>query len=203
SGALPISASASRRTILAPPRALMPPWLLISSIAISAPICLSWPWRAQRPDSGATSAILTSSAASAGRGPTSGRARSRARTSVRMRWGTIIEGSSIFGVKRQAHRIERRQLYHARVILRRSEDPTNERARPHPPPCARHRADARPDALHPVHRGGGLRRRRHPRQPAPQPRHLRGAGPGGHAHEADVAVHRGGGSVHTARPRAA
>ena len=70
-------ASASRRTILAPPRALMPPWLLISSIAISAPIFLSCPCRAHRPESGATSAILTSSAASAGAGPTSGTARSQ------------------------------------------------------------------------------------------------------------------------------
>ena len=62
-------ASASRRTILAPPSALMPPWLLISSMAISAPIFLSWPWRAQRPDSGATSAIFTSSAATRGGAP--------------------------------------------------------------------------------------------------------------------------------------
>src|SRR5262249_60284286 len=36
--------------------------------ARSAPIFLSWPCRAQRPDSGATSAILTSSAAAAGTG---------------------------------------------------------------------------------------------------------------------------------------
>src|SRR5690242_4120024 len=60
-------ASASRSTSLAPPSALMPPWLLISSIAMSAPIFLSWPCRAHRPDSGATSAILTSSAPAAGR----------------------------------------------------------------------------------------------------------------------------------------
>src|SRR5689334_9102277 len=60
-------ASASRSTSLAPPSALMPPWLLISSIAMSAPIFLSWPCRAHRPDSGATSAIFTSSAAGAGR----------------------------------------------------------------------------------------------------------------------------------------
>src|SRR5689334_23462240 len=60
-------ASASRSTIFAPPSALIPPWLLISSIAMSAPIFLSWPCRAHRPDSGATSAILTSSAAGAGR----------------------------------------------------------------------------------------------------------------------------------------
>src|SRR5947207_1524084 len=58
-------ASASRSTILAPPSDLIPPWALTSAIAISAPIFLSWPWRAQRPDSGTTSAIFKSSAAGA------------------------------------------------------------------------------------------------------------------------------------------
>src|SRR5687768_15948684 len=61
-------ASASRRTSLAPPSALMPPCALISAMAISAPIFLSCPWRAHRPDSGATSAIFTSSAAHAAAG---------------------------------------------------------------------------------------------------------------------------------------
>src|SRR5216683_642205 len=78
-------ASPSRSTILAPPSALMPPWLLISSIAISAPIFLSWPCRAQRPESGATSAILTSSAAGAGRMKSAGATRARARTTIRVR----------------------------------------------------------------------------------------------------------------------
>src|SRR5262245_28435242 len=38
----------------------MPPLLLTSSMAISAPICSRMPWRAQAPDSGTTSAIFTS-----------------------------------------------------------------------------------------------------------------------------------------------
>src|SRR5947208_2871178 len=50
---------------------LIPPWALISAMAISAPIFLSWPWRAHRPESGATSAILKSSAASAAGGASS------------------------------------------------------------------------------------------------------------------------------------
>src|SRR5262245_11728720 len=38
----------------------MPPLLFTSSTASSAPICFKMPWRAQGPDSGASSAILTS-----------------------------------------------------------------------------------------------------------------------------------------------
>src|SRR6266849_10288738 len=76
-------ASASRRTIFAPPRALMPPWLLISSMAISAPIFLSCPCRAQRPERGTTSAILRSSTARAGGATITGAVTSRARATVR------------------------------------------------------------------------------------------------------------------------
>src|SRR5579884_4461089 len=46
-------------SILAPPSDLMPPAPLMSSIARSAPIFNSWPWRAHGPDSGAIIASLT------------------------------------------------------------------------------------------------------------------------------------------------
>src|SRR5215472_9582489 len=46
--------------ILAPPRALMPPLLLTSSMASSAPICSRMPWRAHGPERGTTRAIFTS-----------------------------------------------------------------------------------------------------------------------------------------------
>jgi hypothetical protein len=52
--------STSTRVILAPPRALMPPAPLMSSIARRAPICSSRPARAQGPDSGTSIAIFTS-----------------------------------------------------------------------------------------------------------------------------------------------
>src|SRR5689334_3786072 len=54
----PVSYSTS--FILAPPRALMPPALFTSSMAISAPICSRIPCRAHGPDSGTTRAIFTS-----------------------------------------------------------------------------------------------------------------------------------------------
>ncbi len=77
----------------------MPPWALISSIAISAPIFLSCPWRAHRPESGATSAIFTSSAAGAGAGGTT---TSKSRTRVT----AIVWVRSDIGVSfRQGHRI--------------------------------------------------------------------------------------------------
>src|SRR5204862_1668801 len=77
----------------------MPPWALISSIAISAPIFLSCPWRAHRPESGATSAIFTSSAAGAGAGGTT-TSRSRMRVTV------IVWVRSDIGVSFcQGHRI--------------------------------------------------------------------------------------------------
>src|ERR1019366_2358262 len=50
---------------LAPPRALMPPAPLTSSIAMRAPICSSNPLRAQGPDNGTSMAILTSAGLSA------------------------------------------------------------------------------------------------------------------------------------------
>jgi hypothetical protein len=46
--------------IFAPPIDLMPPALLTSSIAISAPMRSSWPCRAHGPESGAISATSTS-----------------------------------------------------------------------------------------------------------------------------------------------
>src|SRR5712692_2538510 len=54
----PASRTTSRS--LAPPRALIPPCALMSSMARSAPSCISLPWRAHGPDSGAMSATLTS-----------------------------------------------------------------------------------------------------------------------------------------------
>src|SRR5262249_41526924 len=45
---------------LAPPSDLMPPELLMSSIAISAPMRTSSPWRAHGPESGTITAISTS-----------------------------------------------------------------------------------------------------------------------------------------------
>ena len=52
--------------ILAPPSALMPPCLLMSSIARLAPLSIRSPWRAHGPDIGAISATLTSVWAAAG-----------------------------------------------------------------------------------------------------------------------------------------
>src|SRR5213596_1762918 len=63
-----------------------------------------------------------------------------------------------------------------------------ERACPCPPARPRHGADARPHASAPVHRGGGLRRRRDPRQPDAVARHVRRARPGGGRHLAADAV---------------
>jgi len=53
-------ASATTSLNLAPPSDLTPPALLMSSIAMSAPSFISWPWRAQGPDIGAIKMILTS-----------------------------------------------------------------------------------------------------------------------------------------------
>src|SRR6266436_2003987 len=83
-------ASASRRTILAPPSALMPPWLLISSMAISAPIFLSCPCRAQRPERGTTSAILRSSTARTGGATITGAVTSRASARATVRAKPLI-----------------------------------------------------------------------------------------------------------------
>src|SRR3972149_1929425 len=58
-------ASVGTSTIFAPPRALIPPWPLISSMAISAPYFMNCPWRAQRPERGATRATFTSAASAA------------------------------------------------------------------------------------------------------------------------------------------
>ncbi len=52
-------ASIATSSSLAPPSALMPPAALISSTAVSAPIFTSVPCRAQGPDSGTMTAILT------------------------------------------------------------------------------------------------------------------------------------------------
>ena len=54
----PASATTSLRR--APPSALMPPFWLISSTAISAPIWINWPCRAHGPEIGAMTATLTS-----------------------------------------------------------------------------------------------------------------------------------------------
>ena len=53
-------ASAVTRRNLAPPIDVMPPPLLMSSIAIWAPFNIKSPWRAQGPDSGAISPTFTS-----------------------------------------------------------------------------------------------------------------------------------------------
>src|SRR5208282_1280642 len=58
SGESPVSAVMS--FILAPPSAFTPPALLMSSIAISAPMRSSRPWRAHGPESGTMSATSTS-----------------------------------------------------------------------------------------------------------------------------------------------
>src|SRR6185503_12358712 len=52
-------ASIRTSSIFAPPIALIPPLALISFAAVSAPHLMSVPWRAQGPESGAMTAILT------------------------------------------------------------------------------------------------------------------------------------------------
>src|SRR5690606_34051732 len=59
-------ASTTTSWIGAPPSAATPPCALMCSTAISAPIRITWPWRAQGPDNGTISPILTGVCAAAG-----------------------------------------------------------------------------------------------------------------------------------------
>ena len=189
-------ASASRRTILAPPSALMPPWLLISSMAISAPIFLSRPWRAQRPDSGATSAILRRPRRRApGRARPSGESQEQnPRTSVRMRRGDDHRGvlhlwsDAPGSPDRAAPTISRAWKENLRQAARTSTNERSPSASGLRVPGTAPMPDLERLPSSPIEAAGSSRRRRHPGQPGPQPRHLRGAGPGRRPHVANGAA---------------